>query len=81
MRIKFKAGYYPEVLTMMNEGMSYFEYQKLKEEDHDKLLELFYFVQEKNKKQKEMIDKNKPNVTGAEPPKTRYKWVNAEDYK
>ena len=34
---------------MMEEGMSYTEFYKLKEDDPDRLLELYYFVIERRK--------------------------------
>lgn len=61
MSIRFRAGQYPRVLTMMEEGMTYTEYERLRKEDPRTLLELFYFVIERRLKEREELNERLRN--------------------
>jgi len=46
---------------MMEEGMSYSEYYKLKEENEEELARLYFFVLEQRKEELRMMEESNPN--------------------
>ena len=58
--------------------MSYSEYVKLKEENEEELARLYFFICERNKKERKEMEDSRPTTGGGEV--INYAFVRKEDY-